>query len=237
MRRLRFFLVLLSAVPPPICAPQQARAVQESRNLQAKPGSVMARWPIKTSLVSDDDLTRPGTLVALSDLFALEPAAPRMTPAFEKVRYPKTAGAAFAEGQIVRTAGYLRLVAAEDDGDFHIQISETPDTFDNSLIVEVPKDDPAFIADDAALIPAARSVRAWVMTGLKLAQAPLGHTMAMQHPPYVEVTGQLFFDAAHQIETAKGIYRGKSIRGKQLPSKTSWEIHPIVKITFAPVPE
>ena len=207
------------------------------RPADVKPGSVKGRWPIKTSLPEGTDVTQTGTLVALSDLLALPPAADSMTEQFETVRYPKTAGANYAEGQIVRTRGYLRLVAGENDGDYHIQISETPDTFDNSLVVEVPKDDPVFIANAPDLIPVAKSVRAWVITSLKLTRDPLGLTIPMRNPPYVEVTGQLFFDAAHEADTKGGKYRGKDINGKQLPSKTVWEIHPITRIAFAPVPK
>ena len=65
---------------------------------------------------------------------------------------------------------------------------------------------------------------------------PTGHILIIKGPAYVEVTGQLFFDSEHQAGMAKGVFRGKSIKGKQLPSKTSWEIHPITNIVFAPRP-
>jgi len=207
------------------------------RSGDVKPGSEKARWPIKTSVPDGTSLTKPGTLVTLSDLLALDAAADSMKKEFDDTRYPQTSGAKYAEGQIIRTRGYLRLVAGENDGDYHIQISETPDTFDNCLVVEVPKDDELFIAKSPDLIPLAKGVREWVMTSLKLTKDPVGHTIIMQHPTYVEVTGQLFFDAEHQAGMAKGVFRGKSIAGKQLPSKTSWEIHPIVKMAFAPVPK
>jgi hypothetical protein len=201
-----------------------------------KPGSDKARWPIKTSLPPGTDLSKPGVPISLADLLALAPAADAMTAAFENVRYPKTQGAKYAEGQIVSTQGYLRLVAGEPDGDYHIQLSDTPDTFDNCLVVEVPKDDPEFISKDPALIEAAKTVRAWVVTSLKLSKDPTGRVIPLTNPAYVMVTGQLFFDAEHQAAMGKGVYRGKSIGGKQLPSKTAWEIHPITKIAFAPKP-
>lgn len=202
-----------------------------------KPGSDKARWPIKTSVPAGTDVSKPGALIPLADLLQLAPAADKMTTAFDSARYPKAAGSQYAEGQIIRTRGYLRLVAGEDDGDYHIQISASKDTFDDCLVVEVPKDDPEFIAKAPELIPAAKAVRSWVTTSLKLTKDPVGRVLVMQTPPYVEVTGQLFFDAEHQAAMAKGVYRGKSIGGKQLPSKTSWEIHPITRIAFAPVPK
>jgi hypothetical protein len=78
-----------------------------------------------------------------------------------------------------------------------------------------------------------RSGRARLLAGAD----PTGKVMIMQHPPFVEVTGQLFFDDAHVAQTAKGVYRGKSINKKQLPSKTVWEIHPITKLVFASKPK
>jgi hypothetical protein len=204
------------------------------RSGDVKPGSDKARWPIKTSVPDGTDLNQAGTLAALSDLLSLAPAADKMTTQYEAVRYPKTAGANYAEGQIVRTRGFLRLVAGEDDGDYHMQLSTTPDTFDDCLVIEVPNDDKTFIAKAPDLIPLAKSVRDWVTASLKLTKDPLGRVLVMQKPPYVEVTGQLFFDAEHQAAMSKGVYRGKSINGKQLPSKTSWELHPVIKMAFAP---
>lgn len=199
-----------------------------------KPGSLKARWPIKTSLPPHTDLTKPAALIPLADFLALAPAAEHMSTEFESALFPKTSGAKFGDGDLVRTQGFVRLVAGEDDGDFHIQISETNDTFDNCLVVEVPKDDPEFVKD-AAIMPAIKGVRDFVTTQLKTGD-PTGRVVRIVGPAYVEVTGQLFFDAEHQAAMAKGVFRGKSINGKQLPSKTSWEIHPIVKMAFAPKP-
>ena len=199
------------------------------------PGSIKARWSIKTSLPSNTDLSKPAGVLALPDFLALAPAADHMSTQFESALFPKTAGAKFADGDIVQTTGFVRLVAGEPDGDFHIQLTETNDTFDNSLVVEVPKDDPAFVRD-ATVSAAAKTVRDFVTTQLKTGD-PTGRVVHIVGPAYVQVTGQLFFDAEHQAAMAKNVFRGKSIDGKQLPSKTSWEIHPIVKMAFAPKPQ
>jgi hypothetical protein len=199
-----------------------------------KPGSIVARWPIKTSVKSPGDLNETGMMLALTDFLALPPAAGKMSKTFESALFPKTPGAKFSEGDIVRTRGYIRLVAGESDGDYHMQLTTTPDTFDNCLVVEVPKDDPEFV-HDPGVSAAAKSVRDFVMTQLKTGD-PTGRIVVIVNPTYVEITGQLFFDAEHQAAMAKNIFRGKSIHGKQLPSKTSWEVHPIIKISFAPKP-
>jgi hypothetical protein len=204
----------------------------------AKPGSLVARWPIKTSIASGASLTAPGAAISLSDFLALPPAADHRDTAHESERYAKPAGAKFGEGDIVRTRGYIRLVAGETDGDYHMQISETADTFDNCLVVEVPKDEAEFVKDSTNVLAAAKVVRAWVIANLLAGQDPrLGGVNVMQRPAYVEITGQLFFDSEHQAAMSKNDFRGKSIGGKQLPSKTSWEIHPVTNMTFAPVPK
>lgn len=201
-----------------------------------KPGSPVSRWSIKTSLPDGTDLSRPGTALSLDDMLALPPAAESRTKEYQDKRYPKTAGAKAGEGDIVHTTGWIRLVAGEPDGDFHIQITTTLDTFDNCLVIEVPRDDSAFVAQSPEVLSAARTVRDFVITQLLKGQDPTGKVMVIGKA-YVEVAGQLFFDSEHQAAMAKGVYRGKSIHGRQLPSRTSWEIHPITSIAFAPRPE
>jgi hypothetical protein len=206
---------------------------------EIKPGS--ARWPIKTSVPADLKLDKPGVLVPLSEFLALGPAATHASDDFQEVLYPRVSGAKVREGQLVRTRGFMRVVAGEDDGDYHIQISETNDTFENCLIVEVPKDDADFVKNAPALLEASKGVRSFVMSRITNGQDPNGRIMTIKGPAFVEVTGQLFFDAEHQAAMSKNQFRGKSIgKGadrKQLPSKTSWEIHPITKIVFAPRPK
>jgi hypothetical protein len=206
-------------------------------SFREKPGTEKARWVIKTSLPDGVRANDSGVLVSLAKLLALQAAADRMTADYEYRRYPKTPDADLAEGEIVRTRGYFRLLAGEGDGDYHIQISETPDTFDNSLVVEVPKDDPTFIAKAPEVLDAARAVRQWLNTNLRFPKSPSGRVFVYPNPPFVEVTGQLFFDAEHFMANTRGSFRGKSINGTQLPSKTAWEIHPVLRIAFAPAPE
>jgi hypothetical protein len=47
-----------------------------------------------------------------------------------------------------------------------LQLSETADTFDNSLVVEVPRDDKEFVADSPDVLAAATTVRDFVKTKL-----------------------------------------------------------------------
>src|SRR5258708_4805635 len=76
-----------------------------------KPGSLKARWPIKTSVPAQTDLKKPGALLPLADFLALPAAAEHMSAAFESALFPRTPGAKFGDGDIVRTRGYVRVVA------------------------------------------------------------------------------------------------------------------------------
>jgi hypothetical protein len=133
-----------------------------------------------------------------------------------------------AEGSFVTVTGYLRLVALEDDGDYHIQLSASPTDMD-CIIVEVPKDDEAFVKD-ATLRDKAAGVRAFVRKNLlhNADQEPTASGNLMAHPPFVRVTGQLFFDDAHVGDQPRG--------KKKMKASTLWELHPVTSIAFAPVP-
>ena len=195
------------------------------------------RWPIKTSLAATADPSN-AVFLALPDFLALAAADGVLNndKRYQSTLIPRTADAKFNEGDIVKTRGYLRLVAGEPDGDYHIQISETPNTMENCLVVEIPNATEEFVKD-AALVERLKPVREFVDTKLLKGRNTVGRTSIMQHPVYVEVTGQLFFDDAHVAQTAKGEFRGKSINGTQLPSKTVWEIHPVIDMKFAPKPQ
>ena len=94
--------------------------------LAFQPGKV--RWPIKTSIPEGADPDHP-TRVDLADLIDATklPDAPGVTKnhaQFQAARIPKfDHPLGVAEGDILSTVGWLHLVAAEADGDYHIQIS------------------------------------------------------------------------------------------------------------------
>src|SRR5437899_3662583 len=120
--------------------------------LAFQPGKV--RWPIKTSIPEGADLDHP-TRVDLADLIDATklPDAPGVTKndaQFQAARIPKFDNPlGIAEGDILSTVGWLHLVAAEADGDYHIQVSPTHDDDQGTdfLIVEVPTPETDFVAD------------------------------------------------------------------------------------------
>jgi hypothetical protein len=190
-----------------------------------KPG--VERWPIKTSVVAN----APRKAVPLTTLLALEdvPGVHRSDERFQAARIKDFDNPArLEEGDIVTTTGWLHLVAGEGDGDYHIQISASPGNGNHCLIVEVPLDNPRFVAS-AALRQQAAAVRGWIRSKLLRGQEPSENGSVMMHPTFVRVTGQLFYDDAHV---------GDEPRGKKgMKAATLWELHPVTSIAFAPVPK
>jgi len=185
------------------------------------------RWPVKTSLAAN--ASAPQT-VALADLLALPnvDGVEKDDKRYQSARIPAQPGAKYKEGDMITTTGYLHLVAGETDGDYHIQISASADSGDNCLIVEVPNPDPQF-TKDAVLQPKFAAARDLIKTKMLAGKDPATDGSVMQHPPYVTVTGALFYDDSHV---------GDPPRGKRgMHAATLWELHPVTAIAFAPTPK
>src|SRR5258707_13894612 len=90
-------------------------------NKPLKPG--VERWPIKTSLPKG--VSAKATTVKLADLLALPDATGvgKNDKRYQSARIPGKAGDKLPEGKLGSTTGYLHVVSAESDGDYHMQIS------------------------------------------------------------------------------------------------------------------
>ncbi len=128
--------------------------------LTVKPGK--ERWPIKTSVPEGLDLTR-GKPVLYADLVHLADAegVSKNDARYQATRIPLATALQAKEGDILTTTGWVHLVAAESDGDYHIQLSESRASQATCLIVEVPNPDPAFVATEA-LRPHFQAVREFI---------------------------------------------------------------------------
>lgn len=187
------------------------------------------RWPIKTSVPDGANLDHAKT-VSLDDLLALKDVAnvAKNDKRYQDARIPEAAAANLKEGDIVTTTGWLHLVAGETDGDYHIQISGSADSGDHCLIVEVPSPDPEYVKT-ADLRPRFDQVRTLIKSKMLKDKDPAEGGSVMQHPVYVTVTGQLFYDDSHV---------GDQPRGKKgMKAATLWELHPVTAIVFAPKPK
>jgi hypothetical protein len=202
----------------------QAPAAQTATGL--KPG--VERWPVKTNLPANTDFPNPQT-IAYADLAAM-PAAANVTrndQRYQSTRITEKIAGKYTEGQLLSVTGYIWLVAQETDGDYHIQISGSPTSGDQCVIVEVPDPDPQFTAD-ASLQPKAQAVRTLIKTKMLAGKDPSPSGSVMQHPVYVTVTGILFYDDAHVNAPARG--------KKGMHAAGLWELHPVTTIAFAPKP-
>ena len=189
------------------------------------PGSPKSRWAIKTSVVSSK-LSHPkkidyDTLASMADL---------NLSAADKKAHLKTLlpndMSGFHEGDIVRVSGYLQVVGRENDGDFHLQLTSKKTGSTECIVVEIPNPEKDFVAD-ADLRTIVAAPRDFIVTRTLKNKQPSTSGSKMIHPPYVTVTGQLFYDGFHQGEK----------RGTHNMSASSlWELHPVTKIAFAPVP-
>jgi hypothetical protein len=196
-----------------------------AQELHLAPG--VERWAVKTSLVTHPDTVN----VSIDELLALPNPVAQASARHDSVRIPIPVGPRrLKEGDIVTTTAWLLLVALEDDyynhrdGDYHIQIRNSPEWADSCLVTEVPY--PEFVRDPK-LAEQSNKVRQFIRVNLLQGKEPGRRGNKLEHAVYVSITGQLFFDLPH----VKGNPRGK--RG--MKSYTPWEIHPITSIKFARV--
>jgi hypothetical protein len=183
------------------------------------------RWPIKTVPHRKTNAT-PVPLSALINL-ADPPGVTMNDKRYETKLIPPFGNSLdLKEGDLVRTEGYLHLVAFEEnDDEFHIQISGSKTSGNNCLIVEVP--DPKNV-DDETLKERYAKVRAFIRNKILNGQEPGTGGNVIGGRAYVYVVGQLFYDASHTHNQVRG--------KKGMRSNSLWEIHPIVAMDFAKKP-
>jgi hypothetical protein len=175
--------------------------------LVTHPGVI--RWPIKTSISE-----KIATAVPLPILDAL-PQVPGVTKDDARYQSALIPGkfASLREGETISTEGWLRLVASETDGDYHVQLSTTP-TATQCVIVEVPR--PSYVKA-AKLKAECLAARAKLKALIGGAEPSVKGTLVIGKR--VRITGQLFYDDAHV---------GTPPRGKRgMKAVSLWELHPV----------
>lgn len=173
------------------------------------------RWQIKTAMVPTTNHD-----IDLHALLTLEspPGVTHNDARYQAMNIPTfTNSLGLNEGDTVTTIGYLRLVAYESDGDFHIQLTINSDSKDNCLIVELP---------DPRYVPTAYKDRVSKMRALLVrlvGRQPSASGSVFKKPQLISITGVLFYDDAHVKHDGSPELRGK--RG--ILSHTLWELHPL----------
>ena len=183
------------------------------------------RWGIKTSLVVNLKT------VPITDLLQLDKPFEHYHDAeYGNKRIPIVVQPdSLKEGDIVTTTAWLHLVALENDnehhrdGDYHIQITNSPEWGDSCFIIEVPYPD---FVEEPDLKAKCAEVRKFIRDRLLNGNEPGRTGNIMQHEVYVTVTGQLFYDGGHGTRGKGGMH-----------SYTLWELHPVFDIKFAEEPD
>jgi hypothetical protein len=189
-----------------------------------------ARWEIKTSVPADTNLSN-SKKVNLRTLLAIKwpPGASGHSHRMDHKRYPAAPNArGLVEGQIISTTGWIHLIAAESDGDYHIQIARAKNNQTRCFIVEVPRPLQRFVKGKRVRKAAATvrdKIRSKVLDGKEL---KYGGTRLLKSPIFARITGQFFYDDWHI---------GDNPRGKKgCKSPTITEIHPITAVAFPTPP-
>ena len=185
-----------------------------------KPG--VERWPIKTTAHHLNETPQDVTFaqfIALAD----PPGVTRNDPRYQDSFIPAFQNSLnLREGDMVRVSGWLHLVAYETDGDFHIQISNSPASGDSCIIVEVPY--PTYVKTAAKLKKLCSAVRTEIKTDMLANKDPSTSGTVLKEAVHVTVAGQLFFDDSHV---------GDKRRGKKgMKAATLWEVHPMTSLVL-----
>jgi hypothetical protein len=192
-------------------------------NAEIKPG--VERWKIKTSVPAGAHATHTVAYDAFAGYGEIE-GVKHNDSRYQTKRIPDSIENRH-EGDVVAVKGWIHLVARENDGDYHVQISDSATNGNHCIIVEVPNPDIKFVAN-AALRAKAQVVQDFIREKLMRGKVPSSNGALMIHPPYVRVVGQLFYDDSHV---------GDQPRGKKgMKAATLWEIHPVTGMAFAPKP-
>jgi hypothetical protein len=186
------------------------------------------RVPVKTSLPPGTDPTQARKLTFAQ--FASIPDPPEVLkndPRYDKARIPAFANSlGVKEGDVVKVGGYLQVVTYMGDGDYNLRFTATPDSPDNYIVSEVPDDDDLADKKLRPLVIAARdALKAQALGG----KDPSKQGSKPTTPPYMEITGQLYFSDNHVGDAPAPDRQG-------LHRASSWQIHPGLYISFPAKP-
>lgn len=126
------------------------------------------------------------------------------------------------EEQVFSLTGYVQIIKFEDnDCDFHLEISQTPDSEGDRVIVEVP--------NDAENLVVWNEVVAFCKDRHKGKYLKPGKAFSFRSAPKIHVVGYAFYDARHwtKDQPKRGSNHGSRAVG------TCWEIHPCFSFSGA----
>jgi hypothetical protein len=181
-----------------------------------------ARISIKTSLPIGADVTQ-ATGISFADIAAMPepPDVRRNDPRYQKARIPAFPNPLnLKEGDVITVAGYLHRVTYMGDGDYNLRISASPDSADNYIVSEIPDDDDV----PRNLRPMVISARDFLKSKVLSGKEPSRVGTILDNPPYVEITGQLYFSDSNVGKTTQADSLG-------MHRASSWQVHPGLVVT------
>ena len=175
------------------------------------------RWSEK---VDSTFASKPPTTVAVSDILTWSPRA--------LTAQDRCAARAGRELNLFSVTAFVRRIRLhEQDGDWHIEITEeeTSPVPTSCIVVEIPS--PAY----GSLYGAARDHLAALVDTLQL--SPAGD---LATPVLISFTGAAFFDGYHQKRTANGGARASQHGRCNSSLRALWELHPVYEVDTPPGP-
>jgi hypothetical protein len=175
-----------------------------------KPGKW--RWSVKTLSDLDGKTVIKLRPVSLTVQQASDFVAPDDSPSADSPR-----GIGPEEKTLYEVTGYVRSFKGEDDGDFHVLLSDNPSDKGPFLGVEIPREDYA-TGTDKSILDNYKQARSTFEKEISLGSASNSKYTVLTTPRKVSVEGVGFWDEVH----------GQ----KGLP--TGFEIHPVLRFTLSP---
>ena len=124
------------------------------------------------------------------------------------------------ERQTITIRAFVLAMKRDPDNDLHIQIGDKAKPFkQDQIIVEIP--------------PTQKfcDVRTKMMDLLRAENEKAPKQHVFNNPPEVEITGYLFLDSHHGSTCIASGGRGIKNGLKKSPVKSTWEIHPVIRLT------
>lgn len=186
-----------------------------SPNATAKePGKKAGKWRWSVKTLADPDGKTVAKLrpVSLTVQHAGDFVAPDESPGADSPR-----GVGPEERTLYEVTAYVRSFKGEDDGDFHVLLSDNPSDKGPFLGVEIPRADFA-PGTDKTILDKYKEARSTFEKEISLGAASNSKYTVLTTPRKVSIAGVGFWDEVH----------GQ----KGLPS--GFEIHPVLRFTLSP---
>ncbi|HUJ31338.1 MAG TPA: hypothetical protein VLY23_08670 [Candidatus Acidoferrum sp.] len=186
------------------------------------------RVAIKTSLPSGADAAHPRAL-SFADVASIPdpPGVQSKDSRYDKARIPAFPNPfGVKEGDVVSLRAWLQVATYMGDGDYNLKVTFSAASRDHYIVCEIPDEDDVA---DPALQKMVDSARNFVKTNVLGGHDPSRQGTVLSDPPYVEVSGQLFF-SDYSVGSAPTADRQGFTRA------TNWQVHPLLTISAAPKP-